>query len=418
MPGFEAVDFLTDESVVEDPYPYYDYLRQCPVRRVAAHDIVAVTGYDEVVEVWRDDGTYSSCNSFGGPFPGFPEPVEGDDISELIERHREIWPISEHMVTFDPPLHTQHRALLMRLLTPKRLQENEGFMRGFADRLIDEFRTSGRCNFIADYAHPFALLSVANLLGVPENDHRLFRDELEAHQAGALGTQAKANPLAFMDELFSRYIVDRRGSPGHDVMTKLALATFPDGLLPEVLDIVRIAVFLFAAGQGTTAHSMGFMFQRLATNPALQAALRDEPSLIPAFIEEAIRLESPVKANFRMVRTSTELGGLRVAAGSTVMVMPGAANRDERRFDAPSEFRLHRQNAREHIAFGRGSHACPGGALARAEARISIERLLHRLGDIRMARSDQGTPDRPFSYETSFMLRGLSALHLEFTPLD
>jgi cytochrome P450 len=418
MPDFEAVDFLTDESVVDDPYPYYEHLRRCPVRHVAPHDIVAVTGYDEVVKVWRDDETFSSCNSFGGPFPGFPETVEGDDIGELIERYREIWPISEHMVTFDPPLHTQHRALLMRLLTPKRLGENEGFMWGLADRLIDEFRRSGRCNFIEDYAHPFALLSIANLLGVPESDHRLFRDELEAHQAGALGEHAKGNPLAFMDELFARYIEDRRRSPRQDVMTKLALATFPDGSLPEVLDIVRIAVFLFAAGQGTTAHSMGFMLQRLAASPGLQVALRDDPSLIPAFIEEALRLESPVKANFRMVRTTTELGGVRVAAGSTVMVMPGAANRDERRFDAPDDFRLDRQNAREHIAFGRGIHACPGGALARTEARISIERLLNRLGDIRMAENNNGPLDRPFNYESSFMLRGLSALRLEFTALD
>jgi cytochrome P450 len=418
MPEFEAVDFLTDESVVEDPYPYYEYLRHCPVRHVPPHGMVAVTGYDEVVEVWRDDATYSSCNSFGGPFPGFPEPVEGDDIGELIERYREIWPISEHMVTFDPPLHTQHRALLMRLLTPKRLQENEGFMWGLADRLIDEFCTSGRCNFIDDYAHPFALLSIADLLGVPEEDHRLFRDELEAHQAGALGKHAKGNPLAFMDELFTRYIEDRRRSPRQDVMTKLALATFPDGSLPEVLDIVRIAVFLFAAGQGTTAHSMGFMLQRLAANPALQVALRDDPNLIPAFIEEALRLESPVKANFRMVRKTTEVGGVRVAAGSTVMVMPGAANRDERRFEAPDEFRLDRHNAREHIAFGRGTHACPGGALARTEARISIERILDRLGDIRLAGCGQGTLEQPFRYEASFMLRGLSALQLEFTPLD
>jgi cytochrome P450 len=98
--------------------------------------------------------------------------------------------------------------------------------------------------------------------------------------------------------------------------------------------------------------------------------------------------------------------------------MPGAANRDERRFDAPDDFRLDRQNAREHIAFGRGTHACPGGALARTEARISIERLLNRLGDIRMAENNNGPLDRPFNYETSFMLRGLSALRLEFTALD
>jgi cytochrome P450 len=418
MPGFESIDFLTDASLVDDPYPYYDYLRECPVRSVAPHGVVAVTGYDEVVEVWRDDDTYSSCNSFGGPFPGLPVEPTGDDISELIEQHRHAYPISEHMVTFDPPEHTRHRALLMRLMTPRRLQENEGFMWGLADRLIGEFDVRGRCGFISDYAHPFALLTIADLLGVPESDHKLFRDRLEAHQAGALDRHAEGNPFSFMDELFASYVEDRRRSPRQDVMTKLALATFPDGSLPEVLDVVRIAVFLFAAGQGTTAHSMGLMLQHLAEHPQIQTALRQDPSLIPAFIEEMLRLEGPVKANFRLARRTHELGGVRIPAGTTIMVMPGSANRDPRRFDEPDGLELDRPNAREHIAFGRGTHACPGGPLARAEARISLARLLDRLGDIRIAESEHGPPEaRRYEYQPSFLLRGLRELHLEFTPI-
>jgi len=100
---FEQVDFLTERGLIDDPYPYYDYLRQCPVRRVPPHGVVAVTGYDEATATWRDEDAFSSCNSFGGPFPGLPVPPDGDDITELIERYRDVYPISEHLVTFDPP---------------------------------------------------------------------------------------------------------------------------------------------------------------------------------------------------------------------------------------------------------------------------------------------------------------------------
>ncbi len=415
---FETVDFLTDASLVDDPYPYYDFLRECPVRRVPPHEMVAVTGYDEARAIWQDDDAYSSCNSFGGPFPGLPTAPGDDDISELIEECRNAYPISEHMVTFDPPEHTKHRALLMRLMTPRRLVENEASMWRLADRQMDTFVSDGKCDFVQAFATPMAWLTIADLLGVPEADHHLFRAQLEAHVAGALGTHEQGNPFAFLDDLFAGYIDDRRRAPRGDVLTKLAQATFPDGSQPDLLDVVRIAVFLFAAGQGTTAHLLGSLIQALAEHSDLQAALRDDRGRIPAFIEETLRIESPVKANFRMVRRSTVLGGVEVPAGTTVMIMPGAANRDGRRFEDGGAFCLDRRNSRDHIAFGRGTHACPGAALARAEARISLERLLDRMRDIKISDAHHGPPGaRRYSYDPSFMLRGIQALHIDFTPV-
>ena len=122
MSGFDAIDFFRDDSVVADPYPYFDQLRaECPVRREAHHDVVMVTGYDEACAVYADVATFSSCNSVTGPFPGFPVPLDGDDVSALIEQYRDQLPMSDQLPTFDPPKHRDHRALLMRLLTPKRL---------------------------------------------------------------------------------------------------------------------------------------------------------------------------------------------------------------------------------------------------------------------------------------------------------
>ena len=174
---YDTADFFTDESLLEDPYPYFDHLRsRCPVLPTAHHGVVAVSGYEEASEVYLDPETFSSCNSVVGPFATFPVPLEGDDVG-TDHRHATVTscPMNEHMVTMDPPMHTRERALIMRLLTPKRLKENEAFMWRQADRQIDEFIGDGRCEFISAYSQPFAMLVVADVLGVPEGDHQRFR---------------------------------------------------------------------------------------------------------------------------------------------------------------------------------------------------------------------------------------------------
>lgn len=128
-------------------------------------------------------------------------------------------------------------------------------------------------------------------------------------------------------------------------------------------------------------------------------------------------MESPVKSDSRLARKSTTIGGVDIPAGTVVMVLPGAANRDPRRFDNPHDFQLRRKNVREHMAFARGVHSCPGAPLARVEGRVSIERILDRMSDIRTDEAEHGpTGDRRYTYEPTYILRGLSQLHLAFTP--
>src|SRR5262249_9099839 len=159
-----------------DPYPYFDHLRaQCPIHQESQRNVFMITGYEEAVEVYRDHATFSSCNTVSGPFVTFSVPVQGDDISEIIDAHRDELPFSDQLPSFDPPKHTEHRGLLMRLITPKRLKENEDFMWRLCDQQLDEFIANGRCEFIGDFAQPFTLLVIADLLGVPESDHALLR---------------------------------------------------------------------------------------------------------------------------------------------------------------------------------------------------------------------------------------------------
>ena len=199
----------------------------------------------------------------------------------------------------------------------------------------------------------------------------------------------------------------------------MALAKYPDGSTPDVLSVVRSATFLFAAGQETTARLLATALKYLAEYPELQDELRTHRERIPDFIEEALRIESPVKADFRLARRATTIGGVDIPAGTPVMLLNGAANRDPRRFECPAEFKLDRPNTKAHIAFGRGIHSCPGAPLARAEGRISVERILDRMRDIRLSEEHHGPAgDRRFEYEPTWVLRGLRELHIEFTPVD
>ncbi len=425
MSDYETIDFFTDPSLVPDPYPYFDYLRsQNPVLRLPHHGVVAVTGYDEATEVYKDPDRFSSIVALGGPFPPLPFQPEGDDLSALIDAHREQFPMYEHMVTMDPPEHTRARSILSRLLTPSRLKENEEYMWRLADRQLDEFLENGECEFIAEYSKPFATLVIADLLGVPEDDREEFRAVLGAERpesrVGALDHESVGiNPLEWLDDKFSSYIEDRRSRPRKDVLTALATAKYPDGSTPEVIEVVRSATFLFAAGQETTAKMLAAAMRVLGDRPDIQQKLRADRNLIPNFIEESLRMDSPVKSDSRLARRKTTLAGLEVDAGTVVMVLPGAVNRDPRRFENPHEFRLDRPNVREHMAFARGVHSCPGGPLARVEGRVSLERILDRMSRIEIDEAHHGpSANRRYTYEPTYILRGLNQLHLTFTTAD
>jgi cytochrome P450 len=418
---FEELDFFRGDELVADPYPYFDALRErCPVRREPHHGVVMVTGYDEAVEIFHDSRTFSSCVSVTGPFPGFPVPLEGDDVTALIEEHRHELPFSDQLPVLDPPVHTDHRALLMRLITPKRLKENEASMWQLADRQLDEFLDGGEGEFVGGFASPFTLLVIADLLGVPEQDRDEFARVIQGRPGsgntiGGTGQAMTHNPLEFLYATFATYVEDRRREPRDDVLTGLAAATFPDGSVPAVADVVRVAVNVFSAGQETTVRLLSTALKIMAERPDLQRLLRAERDRIPNFIEETLRLESPVKGDFRLSRTPVSVGGVELPAGTTVMVLNGAANRDPRRFENPGTFDVARANARQHLAFGRGIHTCPGAPLARAEARVSIERLLDRTSAIRISERKHGPADaRRYRYLPTYILRGLTRLYLEF----
>jgi cytochrome P450 len=417
---FATVDYFFDPALVPDPYPYYDYLRaQCPVLPATPHGVVAVTGHAEALAAYKDPAM-SSCVAVAGPFPPLPFTPEGDDISAQIEAHRSEIPMAEHVVTMDADVHAKTRGLLSKLITPKRLSENEEFMWRLADQQLDKFIHEGSCEFMEDYAKPFATLVIADLLGVPLEDHAEFRRVLGNEVVGEIGAEDTVahNPLVWLDDKFREYISDRRREPREDVLTELAAATYPDGVVPEVEEVVKLATFLFAAGMETTTKLLSTGMRVLGERPDIQRALRDDRAKIPGFLEEALRTESPVKSHFRLAGATTSIGGVDIPAGTILMMLPGASNRDPRKFEKPHEFQHDRRNVREHVAFGRGAHSCPGAPLARSEARISFNRILDRMTDIRIDESVHGPAEtRNYTYDPTFIMRGLSELHMKFTPV-
>ncbi len=421
----DASDFFTDRTLLRDPYAWLHASRaECPLRREAHHDVVMVTGYDEVVSIYNDTEHFSSCTSVSGPFPGFPVPLDGyDDITELIEQHRDELPFYDQLPTLDPPVHTDHRALLSRMITPKRLKENEEFIARIVDEQLDEaLSADGRSEFIADFAALVAMLVVADLLGVPEEDPPEFREAM-LQSAGTVGStkgeSMKHTPLEYLYERFSDYITDRRAQPRGDVLTGVAQATFPDGSTPEVMDAVRVAANLFAAGGETTVRLLSTAVMLLAEDAELQATIRADRDLVPNFIEECLRVEAPVRGDFRLSKVPVTVGGVELAAGTTVLLSNAAANRDPAKFPDPDVFDPTRENARSHVTFGRGVHTCPGAPLARAEAVVSINRLLDRTADITIDEEHHGPPDdRRYRYVPTFILRGLTRLHIRFEPAE
>lgn len=419
MSALESVDFFTDQSLITDPYPYFEQLRaHGPVVRLPHHGgVFAITGHQEAMTVYKDSSTFSSCIAGSGPFPGLPFDTTREDARQLVAEHLHEMPMGDFMMTFDPPRHTRARSLLSKLLTPRRLKENEEFMLRQADAQLDEFLAHGRCEFLVDYAKPFSMLVIADLLGVPSSEHDDYRNRLASNKVGVLGGEEGqlANPLEWLETTFTAYIEERRRQPRADILTELAQAKYPDGSTPDVIEAVRAATFLFAAGQETSTRLLGEALRTISNRPELQESLRTSPSRIPAFIEETLRTESPVKSDFRLALARTELAGIEIPSGAIVMILPGAVNRDPRKFENPQEFQADRPNVREHIAFGRGIHSCPGAPLARVEGRVTVECLLKRLSNIRIDSAVHGPAGaRRFSYEPTYILRGLTALHLEF----
>jgi cytochrome P450 len=415
-------DFFSDPAVIQDPIAYLNRMRaKCPVAQEPHHGAFMVTGYDELNELLTRKGdTFSSCVSVLGPLPPLPFTPEGSDIHAQLEEVRDSLPWSAHLACMDGQKHTDHRAILTALLTYKRLKQNELYLQGLADRMIDKFIADGHCNVVPQYGHALTTYAISDLLGIPEEHRALLLEQIGAPPSqlgGESEMKAGPDPLIGMKELFDSYFTERLERPQGDLMTELSQAKFRDGTPIPFEAMSLLARFLFGAGQDTTSHLISMSIRILAERPELQQRLRENPDRIPDFIEEVLRFDPPVKVGYRLALTNTELAGASVPAGSVLTAGLSAANHDPRHFDNPEEFDIDRPNLRDHMAFSRGIHGCPGAPLARMESRIAIERILARTASFQPAEAHHGPAgNRHYRFQPTYSFRSLADLHIEFAP--
>jgi cytochrome P450 len=415
-------DFFSDPSIIRDSRSYFEAMRaQGPIVREQYHDTLVVTGYDEALEILvNKEGVFSNACSILGPIPGLPFEPQGPDITAELEAHRSEMPWSDHLVCFDGKKHAEHRMLLGSLLTYKRLKQNEDYLHGLADKLIDGFIAEGRCNVVPEFAHATTVYAISDLMGIPMEDRALLLEQIGAppsQLAGDAPLKVGSDPLAAMKPLFDKYLHERQANPTGDLMSELVQSRFKDGSSPDFDTLSNLARFLFGAGQDTTSRLIAMAVLVLGERPDLQQRLRAEPDRIPDFIEETLRYDGPVKVAYRLATADTEVGDVEIPAGTILTVAYSAANMDPAKFASPESFDIDRQGLRDHMGFSKGPHGCLGAPLGRMESRIAIEHLLGRVRNIRISEEHHGpAAEREYRFEPTYTFRSLSDLYIEFDP--
>jgi cytochrome P450 len=360
---------LFSESFQEDPYPSYARIQaEAPVYREPRYGAYALTRFADVDAVLRDHETFRSG---AGPAP-MPMPADRPNVGML--------PL---LAATDPPHHDQLRALVSRAFTPRRVQESEPRIRGFAKRFVDAI-PDGEFDLVPALSVPLPVAVIAEILGVDASHQEDFRRWSDA-TVGLMDRPPEPEMMQASVELvgfFRELLAERRKKPQDDMISDLLEAEIEGRRLTEQ-ELDAFFIMLLVAGNETTTNWISNQLNILARRPDLWKACREDRSLVPLVLEETLRFDAPVQNLGREATRDVEIEGVSIPKGSRVIVSFGAANRDPRIFDSPDEYRLDRGEFR-HLAFGQGRHFCLGAGLARMEGQIAIEALLDRFGSIEL----------------------------------
>jgi len=385
-----------------DPYPRYAGLREgAPVHR-SGFGFWALTRYDDCQQLLRHPGV-------GKDFSGAASAL-GLSGAQREEQARFREDRSNMLVT-DPPDHTRLRGLASRAFTPRTVETLRAGVVAMVDGLIDDFGT-GEVDVMQALAFPLPVTVIGEMLGVPAADREQLRPLVGAVTAvlelvvtpEALSAATAAN--ATLERYFADLVVERRARPQDDLLTRLIEAEDEGDQLSEA-ELVSTAILLFAAGFETTTNLIGNALHALSRHQDQLDRLRSDRSLVRPAVDEILRYDSPVQIAVRTAYQDIDMGGHRIEAGSTVLALLGAANRDPARFDEPDRLDVGRSEGAP-ISFGSGIHFCLGAALARLEGQVVLDRLLDRFRSIEAVDGDPVHRD-------SLTLRGLVALPVRFT---
>ncbi|WP_067721319.1 cytochrome P450 [Nocardia yamanashiensis] len=401
-----------DPVVLQCPYDWHRTLReQAPVHFVAARGMWFVTSRELVAAALADHAVFSS--NFGLPQLPAPESIK----DQLAEIEAQGWPAVPTLLTADPPEHHYYRRMLAKAFTPRFVARLEPRIRDIARSLTAALPAGEPIEFVREVAAPLPLRVIAHVLNVPEDridDFKRWSDQFTATVGAELdvaGRLEQARGLLEFQRFFAAELDARRAAPRDDLLSALVHApSAADGDEPiGTAACLSIIQQLLIAGNETSTKLLTGVLEQVARDPKWWGWLRDDPAAHAALmIEEGLRLLSPVQSMFRITRSEARLGDYTIPAGQLVVLGFGSANRDEAVFERPEAFDPLRPDAKSHLAFGAGIHACLGAPLARLETRIMLEELAARFGAAGFG------PGNDFVYEPSFMLRGLKKLSLIF----
>ena len=378
---------MFDPALLNPPWPLFEQLRaNAPVFRIEEMDAYLVTRYEDVHRILKDPETFSSELEFGTGLSFAPSTPAKE---EAMARGGYRWVPTLGFT--DPPVHRRVRNAVQQAFSPKRVRQMEGLVQELCDEIVDGLDPDGGIDFAQEVALQLPVMVIGESLGVAREDRATFNRWADA-VLKRLGEEVdEEEDVALIGEYvdselyFAEQISKRRNQPSDDLLSDLVRtqSESDDPITDE--ELMSIVSFLPVAGSRTSAGLIGMAMQHLVEHPDHLARARDDDEFLEAFIEETLRMQSPIQAWFRRTTTPVELGGVEIPADSRLLVTFASANRDDEKFACPNELQLDRDNIKDHVAFGWGRHFCVGASLARAEARISIRTFLGRFPEARMA---------------------------------
>jgi cytochrome P450 len=356
-----------DVGINADPYPTYRRLRdEAPIYYNERYDFWALSRHADVEKGLVNWQTFSSSRG---------------DILEIVKSGAEL---PRGVLLFeDPPVHTMHRGLMSRVFTPRRMAALEGQVREFCARCLDPLVGSDGFDVVAELGAVVPMRVIGMLLGIPESDQMAVRDKSDAVLRTEAGKPMKVDHDAALvtGEMFAEYIEWRSKHPSDDLMTALLNAEFEDqhGVTRTLIrqEVLTYTEVVAGAGNETTGRLIGWLAKVLAEHPDQRRELVADRSLVPKAIDETLRYEPIGPHTARYVAHDVEYYGMTLPEGSAILLLIGAANRDERRYQRPDTFDIHRDDV-QHLTFGYGLHYCLGANLARLEGHVALDELLNR----------------------------------------
>ena len=414
---------LFEVATLLDPYPAYKELRDSePVHFEPSMNVHVVLRYDLVREAIRDTETFSSrYDQFLGASQIMMFQQASPEIQQkMLEVTSKMIETPPTMLTLDEPDHTRYRSLVNKLFTASQVRGSQPTVEAVINSNAASMFAHDEADFMSAFALPVPIQIIGDRLGIPEDEREFFNYAATEAAAGLRLTPLSGEQMVSrvqtavdLQQFLVGIVEARRLEPKQDMISILANAKLEDEdrLLTHGECLSVLNQFL-VAGHETTSSAFGWGMLLLCKNPEVQDELKGDEKRIKTFVEEILRLEAPVQGLPRLVTKDTELGGYPLKAGDMVMLRYGAANRDERQFEAPDKLDIHRAKAGAQLAFGAGVHFCIGAPLARQELNLGFKKLLDCARDYRL---DERAP--PPQAEASFILRNMPTLAIKYEKI-